>query len=205
MNYTEITQLALSYADRNDEEVTSRIDLFLKVVESRINRIIKTSGMSSRTTIATVTDQEYYSLPADFAGLRDIEFRATASSDARETYDYLPPAQMNAIADRNANGHYYTLIADQLHILPAKATGGVIEIVYFQKLDPLTSSNANNWLSDDYPDVYLFALMVEISAFVKDKESKALWDARFKEALIEIQNDDGVVRWSGTPLQVRTS
>ena len=203
MNYSEITQLALDYADRNDTEVTSKIDLFLKIVETRINRFLKTKDMSARTTIATVTDQEYYDLPSDFAGLRDIEFRESASSDKRVTLQYIAPQQMNYAYTANLKSSYYTIIGNQIQIHPAPETGNIIEIIYYQKLTPLTSVSSTNWLSNNNPDVYTFGLLVEINSFVKDAASKVLWDERFKEALAEIQLDDDKIRWSGPALQTR--
>ena len=203
MNYSEIRDLALAYADRNDTEVTSRIDSFLKIVESRVNRVLKTRDMSSRTTISTVLDQEYYTLPTDFAGLRDIEFRDTAASDIRITMQYLTPDQMNIVYSNSLPGYYYTLIANKLQISPTQPSGKIIEIVYYQKLVPLTSLATTNWLSNSHPDVYTFGLLVEISSFVKDAEAKALWDVRFVDAVAAIQTDDDRIRWSGTPLTIR--
>jgi len=81
--------------------------------------------------------------------------------------------------------------------------GKIIEIVYYQKLVPLTSLATTNWLSASHPDVYTFGLLVEISSFVKDAEAKALWDARFMDAVAAIQTDDDRIRWSGTPLTIR--
>jgi hypothetical protein len=203
MNYSEISNLALAYADRSDTEVTSKIDSFLKIVEARVNRVLKTRDMSSRTTIATVLDQEYYSLPTDFAGLRDIEFRDTATSDIRVTMQYLTPDQMNIVYSNGLSGHYYTLVANKLQISPTHDSGKIIEIVYYQKLVPLTSLATTNWLSASHPDVYTFGLLVEISSFVKDAEAKALWDVRFIDAVNAIQSDDDRIRWSGTPLTIR--
>lgn len=203
MNYSEIRDLALAYADRSDTEVTSRIDSFLKIVEARVNRALKTRDMSSRTTISTVLDQEYYSLPADFAGLRDIEFRDTVNSDIRITMHYLTPEQMNIVYSNSLQGYYYTLVANKLQISPTQPSGKIIEIVYYQKLVPLTSLATTNWLSASHPDVYTFGLLVEISSFVKDAEAKALWDVRFVDAVAAIQTDDDRIRWSGTPLTIR--
>jgi hypothetical protein len=204
MNYSEISSLALSYADRNDSEVTSRIDLFLKIVETRINRELKTKDMSARAEITTVLDQEYYSLPADFAGLRDIEIKETSGAVLRCSMRFMSPEQIDGIAGRNLGGYYYTIVGNELQIMPTQEAGKIIEITYYQKLTPLTSTATTNWLSDDNPDVYIFGLLVEISSFVKDPPTKAIWDERFREALSIIQSDDDKVRWSGTPMQIRS-
>jgi hypothetical protein len=200
VNYSEIKALAISYSDRADAEVADRMDDFLRIVEARINRPLKTQKMSTRVTINSITGQEYYGLPADFDGLRDIEIQDTDGN--RTTPPYLSPELMNNKANTTTTEAGYTIIHDQLHIYPAQ-TGAVIELVYYQTLLPLTSEVTTNWVGDLYPDCYVFGLLVEINAFVKDPQTATVWDARFKEAIAEIDSNDQLSRWSGTALQVR--
>lgn len=206
MNYTDIKALALSYADRSDIEVTSRIDDFLRVVESRVNRKLKTQRMTARTVTPAIAEQEYYALPADFAGMRDIEIRENLSATKRTTLGYLVPEQLNNIANAEYSGSniFYTIVANQLQIFP-RQDSGIIEMVYYKRLPQLDDyDNKTNWLSDYNPDVYVFGLLVEISAFVKDAESAAIWDQRFTGMLDEITHDDFLSRWSGPSLTIRS-
>lgn len=199
MNYEQIKSLVLSYADREDTEVSDRIDNFILIVESITNRFLRMREASSRVTLVTSEQQEYYGLPDDFNGLRDIEIRDTLSSTKRTTLKYLSPEQQNNITEENCV--YYTLIGNQLQIRPAQ-DNKILEITYFQKV-PNLATETSNWLSESYPDAYVFGLMVEISAFVKDSEAGTLWEARFKEVLNSIDNTNTRNNWSGTALEVR--
>lgn len=206
MNYTEIVETALSYSDRSDKEVTDRMDNFLRIVEARINRNLKTMDMAVRTLLSTTEGTEFYTLPSDFSGLRDIELRESASSRTRNTLQYLSPEQMNqrsSASDVGRNAVYYTLVANQIQIMPPQEAGKIMEIVYYRRVIPLTESEQENWVSIINPDVYIFGLLVEISSFVKDKEAAALWDSRFTTMLEEVKVEDGDSRWSGTSLTVR--
>ncbi len=208
VNYTEIVRVALSYSDRGtDVELSSRIDDFLRIVESRVDRVIKVQKMAIRTLLTTVKGQEYYGLPEDFAGLRDIEIRDPdvdgVSSSCRTTLAYMSPEQMNVHSSiKGDKNEFYTIIANQLQINPTQ-DGKILELVYYRKLVNLSPAEQINWLSNDNPDVYIFGLMVEISAFVKNAGATELWNGRFKEALGEIDVDDSLSRWSGTALQMR--
>lgn len=206
MNYTEITTLALAYADREDDEVTNNIDNFILLVESRINRKLKTLDMSARSVIdlTTFPDQEYYVLPDDFGGLRDIEINTVTR---RKTLVYLNPEQMNNLISSSADSLnitkiYYTVIARQIQIWP-KQSAGNLEIVYYQRVPNLTSADPNNWIGDEFPDAYIHGIVQEISAFAKDSEAFKIWKLRFNESLDEIQLEDRENRWSGTPLEVK--
>jgi len=202
MTYNEILNLALTYADRSDSEVTDRMDDFLKMVESRVNRKLDIQKMAVRSQVFSVADKEYYGLPTDFKAIRDIEISDLEGGN-RITLEYLTPEQMNAKSGTTIiDVAYYTIIADQFQIYPAQ-TEKILEIVYYQQVPPLTSTEPENWLTSQSPDCYVFGLMVEINAFVKDAEVSMLWDGRFTACLDELDIQDAVSRWSGTPMQMR--
>jgi hypothetical protein len=200
MTYSEVVDTALSYADRVDSDIQARMQMFLAVVESRVNRLIRTRNQSKRAYIVTALDKEYYGMPADFAGLRDIELRPTQDSPIRITLQFVAPEVMNNRAGHPDSDPCYTIINNQLQIWP-KQDGQILEIIYYQRVPPLTSVNPTNWLSELNPDVYLFGALTEISSFVKDADAAILWDKRFLAAIDDIIMEDAIDRWSGpTPI-----
>lgn len=208
MTYDEIVEAIMSYSDRRDAETAGKIDTFLRVTEARTNKNLEVRQMSFRASIAMVVDQEYYGLPPDFNGLRDIEMSEGGGDKNRITLSYLSPEQMN---DKNANninyalsGIFYTIIANQIQIYPTQDDTKQMEIVYFKTLTPLDSVNTTNWLSESSPDCYIFGALVELSAWTKDPTSLQIWDTRFKECLNDITVQDASQRWSGTSLRVRS-
>ncbi len=204
MNYNEITTIALSYADRKDAEVINRIDDFIKVTEARINRDLEVGKQVARATLAVSPTQSYYGLPDDFNGLRDIQLNL---GDEIRTMYYRTPEEMNdLVSNENAQTLeqvYYSIIANQLQIAPIQMTG-TLEITYYRRVPNLNSNDDTNWLSQSDPDCYIFGILVEISAFTKDADALAVWDARFKEALATMLDLDARSRWSGTPMQMRS-
>lgn len=211
MNYAEITNLALSYSDREDAEVINQMDNFIKIVESRINRQLKISDMSNRAIIDLdemdiTPGQEYFGLPPDFGGLRDIKM-VTGDGRTRVTMKYINPEQMNNLVTSGAVGQsgeqvYYSIAAQQLQVNPVQDTG-LIEILYYQRVVPLTATEDENWISEINPDCYVFGIITEISAFVKDKVAAEIWNERFVSAIGEIEIEDSENRWSGPPLEIK--
>ena len=209
MKYADIIDLAIEYADRSDDdgEVIAQIDRFLRVVEARINRKIKVQNQSKRAVIETREGIEYYGLPYDFSGIRDIEVKQTISGSDRSTPRYVNPEQMNeyvSVGGGQQGSYVYTIIDGQIQLNPT-TDGCLIEIVYYARLPPLDGdTQQETWLSIQDPDIYVFGLVVEISAFTKDPESARIWDGRFKEELAALVTDDQESRWSGPALQIRT-
>lgn len=202
MNYSEVISAALNYADREDSEVSLRLDTFLRVVESRVNRILQTRNQCKRAYITTDIDKDFYGLPADFAGLRYIQIKDSHNDSLGLTLEFVTPEYMNMAALEGNDLKRYTIINNQLHIYP-RLDNLSLEIIYYQRLPALTNIANSNWLSTNYPDAYIFGLLTEISSFVKDIEAASLWDARFKEIMQEMEHEDSIDRWSGPPLSVR--
>jgi len=207
MEYSEIKAIVLQYADSQDKEVLSNIDNFMRVTESRLNKKLKVSEQVLRTRTITDIDQEYYGLPKCYSGIRDIEVTDVGRT-YRTTLQYATPEFMNNISGKgetipsNDSG-YYTVIAQQIQIYPP-LDGMVLEIVYYEKLQALNDSFPNNWVSESYPELYIFGIMTEIQAFIKDADMALLWNDRFINEIDELQKHDTDVRWhNGSALQIK--
>lgn len=208
MNYSEVVALALGYADRDDPEVTDQVDGFLKIVESRVNKKLKTLSMGSRDSQPCITDQTLYDLPADFAGLRSIKIvdgdsKKTLSLATLEKLDRLEDNPNSIAVDASMSEGYYAIEAGQIRVYPSQEDTATLDLVYYKKVPNLNATDSTNWLADENPDCYVFGLLVEISSFVKDPDAKAIWDGRFKESMLDIHLDDARSRWSGTPMQIK--
>ena len=204
MNLKEITTAAQAYCDRYDEELVTSMPSFLKVVEGKINNALRTGDQSIRAQIYLERDNEYYGLPSDWGGARDVEILHQGEQHGR-TLTYLAPEEMNKLSRKNGgrNRHnYYTIIANQIQIAPP-ADSEILEIVYYQRLPALEKDADTNWLTEKNPDAYIFGLCTEISAFAKDVAGYETYKARFAESMIDITMEDQVQRWSGPALRVQ--
>jgi hypothetical protein len=218
MKYSEIKAAAQAYTDRYDDELVDAIDSFTKIVEGKINNALRTGEQSVRGQIWLERDQEYYGLPFDWGGFRDVEILSDGKRTGGRTLTYLAPEEMNKLSrsDRHHRHNYYTIIANQIQVAPP-TDNEVLEVVYYQRLPSLVPvkaeagqiiiigepDGATNWLTEKNPDAYIFGLCAEICAFAKDAEGFTIYDGRFKEALANITQEDQVSRWSGPALRVQ--
>ncbi len=206
MNYKQLTDAATLYADRQDAEVKSSVGLFILLAEARINRVLKTREQSTRAYTPTITDAEYYPLPPDYRGMRDVQINSKLSTIEHGVsgFTYLSPDQMNIQRSKEYAGvNYYTIIANRLQIHPRRKAGQSIELVYYQKVPNLTSDDDENWLSVEHPDIYLAGITAEISLFAKDYDAAGTWHDRMSVAIDELDTSDVQERWSGTSLYTR--
>ena len=202
MQYSEIISTALAYADRTDNSVSSKVDMFLKIAESRINRYLTTQDMVLTSNTPIVADAFLYALPSDFLMLRGISIKNNSDPKTSYQLSYVTPKLIEDIISIGISSSSYTMIGNSIKIASLPDTtdptnNWVLEIDYYKNVPALTSVNNENWLSILSPDTYVFGLMTEISAFVKDKDSAALWDTRFKNALDELNSQDDLHLWAG--------
>lgn len=204
MIYEELVAAAKAYADRNDLEVEANMDVFILMAEARINRILKTREQSMRITTPVNPTEEYYALPEDYSGMRDIHF-TSMGGNTNENMQYLAPSMFNIKRSTVYSGtRYYTIVASQLQIFPVSQTGGTMEMIYYQNVPNLSEDNPQNWVSNFHPDIYLSGIISEIEAFVKNYDVSKAWDQRMTRALDELEKSDEIEVWSGTSLTVRT-
>jgi hypothetical protein len=212
MNYKQVKDAAQSYVDRYDQELVGALAGFTKVVESKINTALKTGEQAVRAQIWLERDIEYYGLPSDWGGFRDVELVERGSNSINQgtglhpmggmTLIYVNPEQMNG-TNRRERQRYYTVIANQIQVAPP-TDNQVLEVVYYQTVPPLSNDTDTNWLTEKHPDAYIFGLCAEICAFAKDAVGFELYKVRFMESLMGIAQDDQVTRWSGPSLRTYT-
>ena len=206
MNYKDIVDAAKAYTDRYDEELASNMKAFTRVVEGKINNALRTGDQSCRARIWLSRDEEYYTLPCDWGGARDVELLHEGKQYGK-TLVYLAPEQMNELSRQNdssnrGNHRYYTIIAGQIQIAPP-TDNQILEIVYYQRLPELNEDTDTNWLTEKNPEAYIFGLCTEINAFAKDLVGAESYGARFNESLMGITMEDQISRWSGPALRTQ--
>lgn len=206
MNYKEIVTAAQAYTDRYDQELVEAMPSFTRVVEGKINNALRTGDQAVRAQIWLLRDQEYYGLPSDWGGARDVEILQDGTKTGGRTLTYLAPEEMNKLSRSPSRPHhrhnYYTIIAGQIQVAPP-TDNEVLEIVYYQRLPALTQDDDINWLTEKNPDAYIFGLCTEISAFAKDSASYETYKMRFSESMMDITMEDQVTRWSGPAMRVQ--
>jgi hypothetical protein len=209
MNYSTVVSTSLAYSDRKDQDTANMIDLFIAIVESRINRVLHIEDMSTRYQFPNPNPADgRYPLPIDFSKMQDICIVNVQTPTSRQTLSLLNPEQMNNATNTtnidNINKLFYNIIASDIVVQRPLVDGtDILEICYYANIKPLTSSNTTNWISLNHPDLYVFGILVEINSYAKDPTATQLWNTRFEEVVNELASADEALVYSGTPLVTR--
>jgi hypothetical protein len=163
--------------DWSDVQVTE----FIAIAEARFNRVLRVPDMeevSANTLVAGNND-----LPLDFLSMRAIhtaDCALSAMSPVQLVQEY--GAAVGAPAA-------YTLLDSgprKIRLAPAPSVGIAVTMVYYKRIEGVNENNADNWLLNDHPDLYLWGCLLAAEAFLANDERLPLWKAAYDEALSEL-------------------
>jgi len=190
--YSDMVTAVGDWLDRSD--LVARVPDFLRLTESRLNRLLDDPDMEVTETFAATG--EFTALPLDFGEMVSI------------SAGYGPLAQVGPVEfagyDRTISGdpRVYSIVNRAIAFAPANATVS-ITLVYRRSIPALTSINTTNWLLTRAPDIYLYGALVQASAFLAEDDRVGLWKSAFDEAIAELKTDAMRRKWGSGPIAPR--
>lgn len=174
---------------------TARADLnsvipdFIMLAEARINRDLKVRQMLS--TVGLTASGGSFPLPSDLISI------------ARVSYLYggkdVEIAPMPSAANLNAReGIAYGYVVEGS---VAKLIGGSgnedITLSYYAKIPAVAT--APNWLIINYPDIYLYATLLETAPYIGNDPKIGIWQAGYESAIDSLNRTDSESRFGASP------
>lgn len=204
-SYDGLKTAVAEWIDRAD--LTSRVPDFITLAESRINKHLRIRQMERRSQMSTIADTEYYGLPPGWLKGRHLKMlNAYGSIDT--DLEYLTPEMMDVVGARRYAGgagmpKYYTITGNELRFMPKPSAVYTIETVYYKKVDSLSSLQTSNEILSDFPDIYLYASILEAAIYLKDAPAAKEYGQLFGNSIATAQTSDDADRHSGGALHVK--
>jgi len=197
-NYSELKTAVANWLNRDD--LTDRIPEFITLAEARFNRALRIRAMEGLYTANTVKDQRNYNLPTNYLQMRSFRI----NQDPKIALSYVTPEIMNRVWAGSEVGipRAYTIMANDLFLGPSPSAIYEMEMDYYRKFDPLSTSTTTNWVITNAPDLYLYGALLEAEPFIMNDARTALWSGAFYKAIEDIQLQDTKDRHSGSEMRV---
>lgn len=189
----------------------SVVDGWITMVETRVNREMRVGEMVERD-FTTLSDSETV-LPDDWLQtefLRYLPSTGANQPDIRygrplhfKTYDNF----YEACNDPDHPDHlksFFTVVGLTLLINPMVGAldGTQLEIGYYSKVPPLKEVS-ENWLYNNYHDIYLYGALAHAGAFLTEDERVPLWETRATKGIQDANDAWQRAKTSGAPLRPR--
>ena len=173
--------------------LAARIPDFIRLTESRLNKVLDDPAMEVRAT-STVAGR-YLTLPDDFGSLRSISVGGVRLKGATQ-------GDFSGFSPQSGDPLTYGIAGNQLEFAPVPGSGSV-EIVYSRSIPALSEDRTTNWLLDRSPDAYLYGSLLHAEFFGWNDERLPTIKAFYDDAVDALQQDAAKRRWGAAPLAPR--
>lgn len=191
MTYDSLTNSVLQYLERSDAAVVEAIPTFITLCEFEIAQNIKTLGQMEVVDSAMQIGSPVIPKPARW---RKTTSMTLSNAGQKQPLLLRKLEYLNAYAqDVAATGiplYYADYDYDHWLVAPTPNAAYPFEALCYTRLQPLSSTNQTNWLTQNAPNVMLFGTLKQTAPFLKNDARLALWKQMFDEALGALKAED---------------
>ena len=190
LTYDSLTSTVLQYLERKDTAVVDAIPTFITLAEFEIAQEIKTLG---QLQVANATMNEGNPVLAKPARWRKtVSMTITVDGKTRpiflRKYEYLknywPDDTQTDVPEFYADTDW-----DHWYLAPTPDQDYVFNVLYYERIAPLSSTNQTNWLTQNAPNAMLFGTLLQAMPFLKN-DQRTIFQQKYMEALQALKTED---------------
>ncbi len=203
MALNTFTALKASVADfLNRDDLTAVIPDFISLAEAQINRDVRHWKMEARSSGQQSSGDEYMQIPADWVETIRLHLTGTGTTVVNLVSRDSMADKRSAQEDTAGTPIMYTHADGQFQLYPTPSTDTDFELLYYQKV-PSLSSNSDNWLLLEAPDVYLYGALVHSAPYLAEDQRVAVWAQMYSAAVQRLNEVSEDARFSGSGLKLK--
>jgi hypothetical protein len=190
MTYDLLVADVLTYCERDDEPLVQQIPRFVMLAENRIAQEDKPLGFQ-RVTSFTLNSNTI-AKPVRWRKTKSLSYLSGSSRVFMflRSYEYCrtfaPDASVTGLPRYYSDYDY-----EHLFIVPTPVDSYQAEFVYYERPEPLSTTNQTNWLTQYCPQLLFYAVMLEAMPFLKLPERIPEFQALYDRALQALNKEDG--------------
>lgn len=194
--YAELKAEIAAWLNRSDLAAT--LPTLIALAEMQLNADLTSRFMEVKTTLSATAGSNAVALPDDVLDIKRLQLIGSPS----RVLIYRSPDE---IAQDNPLGmsgmpEVFSVYGSSLELSPVPDADYPLELLYYQKIPPLSDANPTNWLLSNWPNAYLFGALLAAQPFIMNDERIPVFQALYRQAVDGLN----VVDWySGSTLRVR--
>ena len=183
MTYDELKTNIANFLNRSD--LTNQIDFFIDATEAELNRRLRVKDMIKRAT--ATADGQYLSLPTDW--LEAINVQIDGNSFKPLFQQSIESMDVYRKGNNNVTGlpAFFALVDNTIELAPTPDSSYTLQLTYYGTIDALSDTNTSNFISNSYPDAYLYGALKHASIYLMEDDRVALFTSQFEKALEEMR------------------
>jgi hypothetical protein len=194
MTYNSLVNQLLDYLNRTDADTTAEVPNFIYQAEQRICRESKNIGLEVYVTGTFTVNVNVMAKPGRWR--RNITFNFgngignnTANQIVLRSYEFV----RNYWPDATQLGppkFYCDYGYDHFLMAPTPDQNYPFELGYLELPEPLSVNVQTNFLTNNAPDVLLYASLLEATPFLKNTDLIPTWERMYERGLASLNSQD---------------
>jgi hypothetical protein len=193
MTYDSLVADIESYLERTDAATVDKIPTFIMLAEQQIATQIKFLGNLTVNNSTMVTGNPVIAKPARWH--KSVSLNVTVGSVRQAVllrkYEYIreywPDATLTGVPQFYCDYDY-----EHWLVGPTPADDYTFEVLYYERVQPLDSSNQTNWFTEYAPQALLYGSLLQAMPFLKNDERIPMWRAEYDIVLSSLKVEDNL-------------
>jgi hypothetical protein len=205
MTYDSLVDDISTYLERTDQATLEKIPTFIMLAEQVIATEIKFLGNIAVAESTMIQNEPVIQKPARWR--KTVSMNVTVGGQKfpvfLRKYEYLreywPDATQSDVPKFYCDYDY-----DHWLVAPTPAEDFAYEVLYYQRVQPLDSSNQTNWFTQNAPQALLYGTLLQAMPFLKNDDRIPMWQAQYTQ-VIEVLKVEDISRVGDRQTVVRDS
>jgi hypothetical protein len=201
--YSDLQTAVANHLDRSD--LTSVIPDFIALFEANANtdKAFKTIHNRTSTSITTVVNQNYISLPATFMEAEAVILANAGANNVISSYGTAAALYTQFPMTTTGFPGGFITQADKLVFARTPDAAYTGTLYYYTIIPALSTTNTTNWLLTNYPNLYLYGTLVAAEAYLGMDARLQLWGNLYDNGTQKLQGSTDRSKYSGGPVTVK--
>ena len=191
MTYDSLVDDISSYLERTDAATLAKIPTFIMLAEQVIASQIKFLGNLTPMQSTMTANQPIIDKPARWH--KTVSMNVTVAGEKRPVllrkYEYLREYWPNP-TETDVPAYYADYDYTHWLVAPTPASNYTFEVLYYERIQPLDSSNQTNWFTIYAPQALLYGTLLQAMPFLKNDERIPMWQAQYDAIMQTLKQED---------------
>lgn len=181
--YAELLTTVENYTHRGN--ITADVPMLVQMGEAWLNTELKARDMITTADITTSTTDNFVALPTGFREM--ISFTDDYGDPLNQaTYEQIERLRYGRTSQRP--DHY--AIGSRIDFESADSVARTFKLTYYQSLDIVNSNAPALAVLGKYPNLYVYASMLNFEPFIKNDQRAAMWAEFVNKTIDSINTKD---------------
>lgn len=191
MTYDSLVEDISSYLERTDTATLQKIPQFIMLAEQVIAAELKFLGNLTVVTSNMVAGEPVIDKPARWRKTVSMNIIVAGKRQPvlLRKYEYLREYWPNATLQEVPK---FYCDYDYTHwlVAPTPASAYAFEVLYYERTQPLDSSNQSNWFTQYAPQALLYGSLLQAMPFLKNDERIPMWQQQYDQIMSVLKDED---------------